>query len=277
MSAPFDELTELLLQLPSGTVEPAELQRRLQGLRPQLLNLLSYKGPNAESRKQVDACRVTSAVYGEVKIDAEPDRRIILQLSDELKLDEVMSTELLIRANEERRMMTAEAAAGLHFEERLAAAKALEMLLATVSLNSLEDDVSNTNDYARFLKDFVNGLLEAQASGGGRAALTSRLVDLLKDTSLEPLPHSSLPRILDRGGHLFPRGAMLALEKGHLSKALLYACFLSPLQSPDVMSGLLDLIASLSTKIKAAGALFKHTHVHFGCQSNYSWLVGNAV
>lgn len=247
----FAELFDLLSHFEGTAFEPADLQRRLQDVRPQLVNPLKYPGPKPESRKQVESRRIATSLFGEVPIDAEPDQRIILQLSQELHLDEVACTELLFRANEERGMLTAEAAAGIYFEDRMGAVKVLERLLALLAFNTLGEEASDSNQYVRIIKDYVMGLVSELQDG--RCVLLQRLSTLLQDTSLDPLPHSSLPQVLDRGGHLVPRSTFLAIEKEYLARSLLYVAFLNPVQHSEVVNGLLDLVHFLAGRIKSAG------------------------
>ena len=63
---------------------------------------------------------VVSERYVELRLDQEPDVRLALQLSGDLKLDEVACVELLTAA-QEHNVLTHEAAAGVYFNDRFAA------------------------------------------------------------------------------------------------------------------------------------------------------------
>ncbi len=66
----------------------------------------------------MESLSVPSDKYGTLTLDRDPDLRLVLQLSADLKLDEIHCAELLCTA-EKSNMLMYEAAAGVYFSDRL--------------------------------------------------------------------------------------------------------------------------------------------------------------
>jgi hypothetical protein len=95
----------------------------LRQMQINLFVLHALQGPNPQSRQQVESLRVQTPKYGEQRLDAEPDKRLVrsdhtgapsqqvvlspagmrlqaLVLSSELNLDEVLAVQFLITASQ---------------------------------------------------------------------------------------------------------------------------------------------------------------------------------
>eukprot|EP00798_Chlamydomonas_sp_ICE-L_P006431 gene6431-3060_t len=248
------ELLELLnnLEVDADFVDPADVSLHLQSYRERFLNLLRFKGSNPESRKQVEDLLVTTNKYGEQRLDADPDKKLALLMSDELKLDE-------------RGSFTVEAAAGLYFEERQATLKCLLKLLADVAGNMMRHESdgqgssAHQNALSRIFYEFISDLLSERSGGqSGPQMLLSRMIELLKDNSLEPSLSSAgtylLPEVRDEAGIMASRAMMLQLERRLLCKCMLMALFVNQRAAPKVVGDLVDLLGVMSSKAKGTGS-----------------------
>ncbi|KIZ00855.1 hypothetical protein MNEG_7105 [Monoraphidium neglectum] len=259
---------------PGAALAPAEVQIALAPFADRLVHLLKFKGPSEEGWRQVQSGRVVTPLYGEVLLDPEPDQKLALLLSQELKLDEVYCVELLTAA-QELGVYTAEAALGVYLRERLAAAQSLARLLSLQLFNAaaLAPDGGGADDGAgdaaaasappllAAVAAFNAELLGAkEAAPGGpagaqRNALIGSILDVLQDTSLEA-PGSALPVALDpHTNAAAPRGAMLQLERTALARALLYAVLLTPpgALEPATVSQLVKQVNASHARVRAAG------------------------
>ncbi|KAL6745298.1 hypothetical protein V8C86DRAFT_3124079 [Haematococcus lacustris] len=215
-------------------------------------------GPDPDARRQVDSLLVVTPRHGEQRLDAEPDRRLVLELSSELKLNELLCVDYLITAAEERGQFSCASAAGVYLEERQAAAKCLVQLLGEALQSVLAPSEPPRHPYGQVVHDFVHALLaERQPSSAanqrGPQVLLSRLIDVLKDSGLEPAPGSSLSEVHDEAGIPCSRTLLLQLEQRLLAKALLYCLVLDQRAAPSVVTALLDLTALWATRSRAAG------------------------
>ncbi|MEW5301035.1 MAG: hypothetical protein WDW36_003918 [Sanguina aurantia] len=177
----MEELLQTLNQLgPQTAPDPSEFALYLQNFREPILNLLKYEGPLAQSRAEVSSLTVQTTKFGEQRLDREPDVRLALLLSDELKLNEVTCVELLVTVYEMRGTFTAEAAAGYHLEERQAATKAVARL-ALEAATSMYTHIAGAplQQYQTQILDFVSGLL-MEKTPAGEPQLVGRLVEILK-------------------------------------------------------------------------------------------------
>ncbi|MEW5318150.1 MAG: hypothetical protein WDW38_009395 [Sanguina aurantia] len=185
----MEELLQTLNQLgPQTAPDPSEFALYLQNFREPILNLLKYEGPLAQSRAEVSSLTVQTTKFGEQRLDREPDVRLALLLSDELKLNEVTCVELLVTVYEMRGTFTAEAAAGYHLEERQAATKAVARL-ALEAATSMYTNIAGAplQQYQTQILDFVSGLL-MEKTPAGEPQLVGRLVEILKvDTPSAPV------------------------------------------------------------------------------------------
>ncbi|KAG2487371.1 hypothetical protein HYH03_013942 [Edaphochlamys debaryana] len=252
-------LLELLLNLRAATaVESDEVLLYLQQFKEGFLKLLDFKGPSAESRRQVQSRRVTTAKYGLQELDPVPDVQQALLLSDELRLDEVLCVEYLTSALEERGVFGAEYAAGLYLEERQTSLKALARLLAEDAaaqhaLHTGGAGGAGRGPHATAIASFVSELL-AEKDAAGRQVLMTRLVAILKDTSLEPRPDTPLPLVRDEAGNPVSRVLLLQRERREAARCLLYVAGREPHVAPAVAVELLELLAGLLSRLGGTGS-----------------------
>ncbi|GAX76338.1 hypothetical protein CEUSTIGMA_g3784.t1 [Chlamydomonas eustigma] len=272
-------LLEIIDIIQSGqfVIDPSDFALQLQSYREKLILLLHVKGQSAESRRQVENLLVQSVLYGEQRLDPEPDRRLALLLSDELKIDEVLAVEFLITAAEQRGTFTAESAAGIFFEERQTSLKCLlRLLVDVVSGMTHEEDIETSQvmgPYASVVRAFVEDMLHLQSgesasttppagslisssanSSIGQKGLVVRIIELLQDNSMEPSVSSRLPFVKDEAGIPASRSVMLQLERRLLSKCLFYALIINQRVAPDVVIDLLDLLHNVGLKAHRTGS-----------------------
>ncbi|GFR52153.1 hypothetical protein Agub_g14612, partial [Astrephomene gubernaculifera] len=175
----YSALLELLQNLnAAASVDSDEVLLYLQQYKEGFLKLLDYKGPTAESRRQVQQRRVTTK-YGVQELDPVPDVQHALLLSDELRLDEVLCVEYLTTALEERGVFGAEYAAGLYLEERQVALRALSRLLAEDARSQQGAAQGQRTPHAQAIASYVSELL-GERDAGGRQVLLARLVAILR-------------------------------------------------------------------------------------------------
>ncbi|KAI8466819.1 MAG: hypothetical protein J3K34DRAFT_524227 [Monoraphidium minutum] len=260
---------------PGAALTPAEVQIALAPFADRLVHLLKFKGPSDEARRQLQSGRVVTQLYGEVLLDPEPDQKLALLLSQDLRLDEVYCVELLTAA-QELGVYTAEAALGVYLRERLAAAQSLARLLSLQLLNGalLPDDGGDDGGggggggggappLLAAVAAFNSELLAATeaAPGGPPGAMRNALIgSILDDTSLDA-PGAALPLALDPHTNAqTPRAAMLQLERAALARALLYAVLLTPPGGlePAAATQLVKLAGAAAARARAAGAAAPH-------------------
>ncbi|GIL51286.1 hypothetical protein Vafri_7316 [Volvox africanus] len=233
-----------------------EVHLYLQSFKDGFLRLLDFKGPSTESRRQVQQERkVTTGKHGVVALDPEPDVKQALLLSDELRLDEVLCVEYLISAFDERGIFGAEYGAGLYLEERQMTLRCLARLLA------LDAMLQHAHHYAggqrtpieQAIASFVSELL-FEKDPSGKQILVSRLVTVLRDTSLEPRPDTPLPIVRDEAGNPVPRTVLLQKERREAARCLLYCCTRDPHVAPAVALELLELLTGLLSRLGGTGS-----------------------
>ncbi|KAG2438910.1 hypothetical protein HYH02_010705 [Chlamydomonas schloesseri] len=279
----YPALLELLLNLHSaGSVESDEILLYLQQFKEGFLKLLDFKGPSAESRRQVQSRKVTTAKYGAQELDLVPDVQHALLLSDELRLDEVLCVEYLTSALEERGVFGAEFAAGLYLEERQVALRCLARLLAedARTQQSAQHHTAGggpagaRTPHAQAIAAYVSELL-GEKDAGGRQVLVSRLIAILRDTSLEPRPGTALPLVRDEAGNPVARGLLLQRERREAARCLLYAVARDPALAPAVAGELLELLAGLLSRMSGTGSgdLFLVEEAHLVLLAGCSVLV----
>ncbi|GLC49201.1 hypothetical protein PLESTB_000193200 [Pleodorina starrii] len=256
--ADYSALLELLLNLGDAvSVESDEVLLYLHQFKDGFLKLLDFKGPSAESRRQVQQRKVTTK-YGVQELDPVPDVQQALLLSDELRLDEVLCVEYLTSALEERGVFGAEYAAGLYLEERQVILRCLARLLAEDARTQHAQHhaggpVGQRTPHAQAIASYVSELL-GDKDASGKQILVSRLVAILRDTSLEPRPDSALPVVRDEAGNPVARTLLLQRERREAARCLLYCCARDPHVAPAVAVELLELLAGLLSRLGGTGS-----------------------
>jgi len=238
--------------LDSGDTD-ASAVLQLSGYKEHYLSLLSFKASNHESRQQVQSRTVHTLSRGLLQLDDDPDVRLALLLSDELKLDEIHCVELLLQAHQERGDLSAETAAGIYFDERKALLASLHRLLqfhAAELDSTAEPDAGGVSSREGFFQ-FTRDLLRARDSSG-RSVLLCRMVDLIKDASLEASASSPLRSVRDSTGQMVSRSSLVQRERSQLCEMLMYAVFIAKAESlisvPDV-ERLAELMHFLALKL----------------------------
>ncbi|PNW73920.1 hypothetical protein CHLRE_13g578100v5 [Chlamydomonas reinhardtii] len=258
----YATLLELLQNLHSaGGVESDEILLYLQQFKEGFLKLLDFKGPSPESRRQVQSRKVTTAKFGVQELDLVPDVQHALLLSDELRLDELLCVEYLTSALEERGVFGAEYAAGLYLEERQVALRCLARLLAEDARTQQSAQhhaagggpAGTRTPHAQAIAAYVSELL-SEKDASGRQVLVSRLIAILRDTSLEPRPGTALPLVRDEAGNPVGRGLLLQRERREAARCLLYAAAREPALAPAVAGELLELLAGLLSRMGGTGS-----------------------
>ncbi|KAK9829639.1 hypothetical protein WJX72_007011 [[Myrmecia] bisecta] len=259
--ASYRELLAFVEGVVSGAlqVDAASVAFRLQAQKHHFLNLLQELTvpSNAATRQQIQS-KHPALASGQVQLD-DGDVREVLLLSDELKLDELVCLQCIITAQDERGQVSAEAAAGIYFEERRALLATLWTLLQATALpaQDLDDSVN------QMITDFVLDLLAQRING--HAQLLTRLIDLVKDVSLEPQAGSRLTRVLDFHDELVDRRLLLQRERTLLCESLAYVCSIQQRQMAGDIASLADLLHTLGLRARGTEAgditTFQQTYI----------------
>jgi len=157
---------------------------------------------------------------GRINLDSHPDVAEIILLSDELGLDELTSLALVLAAQEQSGMVSAAAAAGIYYEERLASVQSLTLLFHSQVVGS---DVLEPDVYATIAA--CNAALLAEEREG-KTIFVHRLVDLIRSGTL-PTNGTPLSQCIDSCGRAVGH-AQLKQRECLVSKTLAYWvwCFL---------------------------------------------------
>jgi hypothetical protein len=251
------------------------------------------QGPSDDSKRQVESLLVVSERYGELRLDREPDVRLALQLSADLRLDEVLCVELLMAA-QERTVLTYEAAAGVYFNDRCGPAEWMapsdtpfsgpgsrsapgsgriarwqmpahrpppaaplppRRLLFAKGVADLLAMVALNRLEQHHYQEAVSSFVQSLLAErrGGRSVLVSQLLACIKDNRLES-PAAGCPQdVVDDRGVRISRRGFLLTERQHLTRALLYALAVSPLLPAADVAELLEVAGALADKVAAAG------------------------
>eukprot|EP00878_Enallax_costatus_P028370 GHUV01030641.1.p2 GENE.GHUV01030641.1~~GHUV01030641.1.p2 ORF type:complete len:943 (+),score=309.63 GHUV01030641.1:519-3347(+) len=238
---------------------------------------LVQQGPDQALRQQVKRGKVQTPRYGELQLDYDPDQIQAIELSDKLKLDEITCVELLTYAQEVWGSGFRESAFGVYLTERLDAARSLSRLLALQLFHQLEIGGMDEAEGAQMDGDgntpSLAALIEAQPQLGvvvkfnesllreehnGRNMLISRIVEVIKDHSLDALA-PPFDRAVDQYSTQAARTWYTNQERTELCRALLYAVVLSPkVLTAATVADILGLLESKAAKVKQAGAHAPH-------------------
>jgi hypothetical protein len=204
---------------------------------------------DAESRAKVQSRRVETP-EGVQLLDDEPDVREVLLLADELGMDEVLALRYVLAAHGACGEVSAAAAAGVFFEERLALTQALAALL-----HAQVTDASALSAEAYNAVGVFNAKLLCPPAAGGESLLVRRLAALLQSDALAAAPGSRLPVAVDAFGRGLDRTAAAQREHAALAECLLYAHVIRQRGAPADVGRLLDVLQHLALHARgAAGA-----------------------
>uniref|UniRef100_J3LAP2 Nuclear pore complex protein NUP205 n=1 Tax=Oryza brachyantha TaxID=4533 RepID=J3LAP2_ORYBR len=247
---PPRELLAVVEAAPLGPSPPSPAQRvellhAVRDAAPAFRALLSYPGPRASDRTQVEAKEVRLPDMPPITLD-DTDVQTALKLSDELNLNEIESVRLLVDANREWVLYGREPleiyrlAAGLWYMERRDLITSLYILLRSVVLDQgLDADLMYE----------IQNQMEALFNDG----LRQRIITLVKELNREEPAGvgrpSSEPYVLDFRGALVERRAIVSRERLTLSHCLALSALIklmSPREVKDVFSMLKDFSAEVN-------------------------------
>lgn len=234
--------TKLELILSTSSAERLEtVQQLLHYSKHDFVNLLRYKGPNAESREQILTKRPFTP-EGQIVLDDEPDVREVQLLAEEMKLDEILALLCILAVKEECGEVMAAAAAGVYLEERQALLSSLKLLLETQVFTSfnLSEEVSC------FVSNYVNELLHLQQ--GDKTLLLHRIIELIQDDTLFAGSTSKLPQVIDTRGRVLDRNVMMLREHTLLCECLIYCVQIKQRLTKFDVIALIDLVQHLAHK-----------------------------
>ncbi|KAJ0987901.1 hypothetical protein J5N97_006257 [Dioscorea zingiberensis] len=236
----------LLGPSPPTPSQRIELLHAIRSAFPVLQSLLSYPGPKASDRAQVQSMEVRLPDSPPITLD-DMDVQIALKLSDELNLNEIECVRLLVSANKEWVLFGREPleifrlTAGLWYAERRDLITSLYTLLRAVVLDQgMETDL--VADIHKYLKDLFN------------SGLRQRLILLIKELNREEPSGWGGPNceryVLDFRGAIVHRQDVVSRERLTLSHCLVLSVLIlriSPKDVKDVFTILKDCAAELNT------------------------------
>nr|CAB3446029.1 unnamed protein product [Digitaria exilis] len=232
----------LLGPTPPSPAQRVELLHAVRDAAPAFRTLLSYPGPKASDRTQVESKEVRLPDMPPITLD-DTDVQTALKLSDELNLNEIESVRLLVDANREWVLYGREPleifrlAAGLWYMERRDLITSLYILLRSVALDQGLD-----SDLMSEIEDQMQPLFND--------GLRQRIITLVKELNREDPAGiggpSSERYVLDFRGALVERRAIVSRERLSLSHCLALSALIkqmSPKEVKDVFSLLKDCAA----------------------------------
>lgn len=235
----------LLSPAPPSPAQRVELLHALRDAAPAFRALLSYPGPKASDRTQVEAKEVRLPDMPPITLD-DTDVQTALKLSDELNLNEIECVRLLVSANREWVLYGREPleiyrlAAGLWYMERRDLITSLYILLRSVVLDQgLDADLMYE----------IQSQMEALFSDG----LRQRIITLVKELNREEPSGIGRPSsesyVLDFRGALVERRAIVSRERLSLSHCLALSALIKlmgPKEVKDTFSILKDCAAEVN-------------------------------
>jgi nuclear pore complex protein Nup205 len=235
----------LLGPSPPSPAQRVELLHAVRDAAPAFRALLSYPGPKASDRTQVEAKEVRLPDMPPITLD-DTDVQTALKLSDELNLNEIECVRLLVDANREWVLYGREPleiyrlAAGLWYMERRDLITSLYILLRSVVLDQGLD--------ADLMYEIQNQMEALFIEGLGQ-----RIITLVKELNREESTGVGQPSsehyVLDFRGALVERRAIVSRERLSLSHCLALSALIklmSPREVKDVFSLLKDCAAEVN-------------------------------
>uniref|UniRef100_I1NYC7 Nuclear pore complex protein NUP205 n=1 Tax=Oryza glaberrima TaxID=4538 RepID=I1NYC7_ORYGL len=235
----------LLGPSPPSPAQRVELLHAVRDAAPTFRALLSYPGPKASDRTQVEAKEVRLPDMPPITLD-DTDVQTALKLSDELNLNEIECVRLLVDANREWVLYGREPleiyrlAAGLWYMERRDLITSLYILLRSVVLDQGLD--------ADLMYEIQNQMEALFIEGLGQ-----RIITLVKELNREESTGVGQPSsehyVLDFRGALVERRAIVSRERLSLSHCLALSALIklmSPREVKDVFSLLKDCAAEVN-------------------------------
>ncbi|PAN04610.1 hypothetical protein PAHAL_1G079100 [Panicum hallii] len=232
----------LLGPAPPSPSQRVELLHAVRDAAPAFRALLSFPGPKASDRTQVESKEVRLPDMPPITLD-DTDVQTALKLSDELNLNEIECVRLLVDANREWVLYGREPleiyrlAAGLWYMERRDLITSLYILLRSVALDQgLDADLMSE--------------IEEQLQPLFNDGLRQRIIALVKELNREEPAGIGRPSseryVLDFRGALVERRAIVSRERLSLSHCLALSALIklmSPKEVKDAFSILKDCAA----------------------------------
>ncbi|KAG2649317.1 nuclear pore complex protein NUP205-like isoform X3 [Panicum virgatum] len=240
----------LLGPAPPSPSQRVELLHAVRDAAPAFRALLSYPGPKASDRTQVESKEVRLPDMPPITLD-DTDVKTALKLSDELNLNEIECVRLLVDANREWVLYGREPleiyrlAAGLWYMERRDLITSLYILLRSVALDQgLDADLMSE--------------IEEQLQPLFNDGLRQRIIALVKELNREEPAGIGRPSseryVLDFRGALVERRAIVSRERLSLSHCLALSALIKPMspkEVKDVFSILKDCAAEANQNTSA--------------------------
>ncbi|KAK3156306.1 hypothetical protein QOZ80_2AG0105440 [Eleusine coracana subsp. coracana] len=201
---------------PPSPAQRVELFHAVRDAAPLFRSLLSYPGPKASDRTQVESKEVRLPDMPPITLD-DTDVKTALKLSDELNLNEIECVRLLVDANREWVLYGREPleiyrlAAGLWYMERRDLITSLYILLRSVGLDQgLDPDLISE----------IQEQIELLLSDGLRQRIITLVKELIREESAGIGRPGSERYVLDFRGALVERRAIVLRERLSLSHCL---------------------------------------------------------
>ncbi|WOL09223.1 nuclear pore complex protein [Canna indica] len=254
---------ELMLTIEAALLGPSpptpsqriELLHAVRSYIPAFKSLLSYPGPKASDRAQVQSKEVRLPDSLPILLD-DIDVQIALKLSDDLNLNEIECVRLIFSANKEWVLFGREPleifrlAAGLWYMERRHLITSFYTLLRAVVLDQgLDADL--ISEIQKHLEDIFN------------YGLRQRLITLIKELNREEPAGFGGPNaeqyILDFRGAIVERRAVVCRERLSLSHCLVLSALVRQMTLKDVK----DVLSTLKDCAAEANSTTTHLQIVF--------------
>lgn len=147
-----------------------------------------------------------TTAHGVIILDQVPDVVEVLLLSDDLQLDELDCLAYILAAQEQTGQVSARAAAGVYYEERLAAIQSVLVLFHAQVTGS---GVLPSETYS-IVATFNAALLSKIQDG--RTVILHRIADLIQSSSLCLSDGTRLPEVVDKYGRVLDRAQVFQRE-----------------------------------------------------------------
>ncbi|THU61042.1 hypothetical protein C4D60_Mb07t19100 [Musa balbisiana] len=237
----------LLGPSPPTPTQRIELMHAIRSSIPALKSFLSYPGPSASDRAQVESKEVRLKDLPPILLD-DTDVQIALKLSDDLNLNEIECVRLLVSANKEWVLFGREPlemfrlAACLWYMERRDLITSLYTVFRAVVLDQgLDADLVAV--IQKHLEDILN------------SGLRQRLIMLIKELNREEAAGFGGPNaeryVLDFRGAIVERQAVVSRERLSLSHCLVLSALvvrMTPKDVKDVFVTLKDCAADANSR-----------------------------
>lgn len=275
-----NHILQILKAALANELSAAQLNSTLVTNIDSFISLLSFKtGCNPESKSTVESGSIQT-VDGLITLDKTPDIDETLLLAGELNIDELFAFSLVYASFQKSGDVSAAAAAGLYYEERLAYILCLQTLLHAQVV-----DTSQSPDVYEVIATFNATLLSKISDDNKTTVLLHRILDLIHAQSSSivygtrknngsalqlslpapaaanatipptvtsiPQRNTALHHILDTYGRVVDRACVLEHECTALCQCLLYICCIKQRMLADDIVQLIDTLHHLLLHARA--------------------------